>query len=77
MNTEQAIARLMGEDLKVWNAHPEQGNGHGYPTGAGYGDGYSSIGHGDGIGCGYSNGKGIGFDRSFIFIYGNGYSHGI
>jgi len=66
MNTEQAIARLMGEDLKVWNANPEQGNSHGYPTGHGYSDG-SGCGIGYGYGCGIGYGYGC----------GDGDSHGI
>jgi hypothetical protein len=49
MNTEQAIARLMGEDLHVWNPCPGSGDGADYPTGQDYGDGY---GEGDGIGYG-------------------------
>jgi hypothetical protein len=76
MNTEQALARLMGEDLKVWNANPDQGNGHGYSTGQGYGDGYGD-GYGEGDGIGYDNGKGLGYDRSFLYRYGNGHSPGI
>ena len=77
MNTEQAIARLMGEDLKVWNANPDQGNGHGYSTGQGYGDGYGDgYGYGCGHGFGYDNGKGLGYDRSFLYRYGNGQSPG-
>jgi hypothetical protein len=73
MNTahEQAIARLMGEDLWVWSSYPRfgvgrsyehvngSGFGYGYGDGSGYGDS-SGYGHGSGYGIayGYSSGNG-------------------
>jgi hypothetical protein len=64
---EQAIARLMGEDLKVWNAKPRFGDGRIYGTADGsiygrYDDG-SGYGGGYGYGCGYCYGDGAGASR--------------
>jgi hypothetical protein len=62
MNTshEQALARLMGEDLYVWSAQPEFGDGVGF----GNGIGRSVISCGDTppvlLGCGYGEASGIG-----------------
>jgi hypothetical protein len=36
-NTQQAIARLMGEDLYVWCAYPGHGNGKGCGDGIAWG----------------------------------------
>ena len=54
--TEQALARLMGEDLRVWSASPGygDGNGHSYGRGEGFGSGF---------GCGPVGGYGVpGYD---------------
>ncbi len=69
MNTphEQAIARLMGEDLYVWCAYPGRGNGFGYVACNGNGDGY-------GRGFGYINGNGYSgnYTHGFGFVSGSG-----
>jgi hypothetical protein len=61
-SNEQALARLMGEDLYVWSASQGYGRGLGYLCGGGFAsgfgggpvDGYGIPGYdcGDGEGCG-------------------------
>jgi hypothetical protein len=69
MNTEQAIARLMGEDLWVWCADSENGSCDGDPDG--YGDGYVGL-SGDGHGFGF-----VSYDYGTGYGYGSGIGHGI
>jgi hypothetical protein len=71
---EQAIARLLGEDLYVWSAQPEFGDGrYGTTNGNGYGYG-TTNGNGYGCGTGDSDGNGDGGGLSFGNGVGDGYS---